>query len=156
MAQRAGITFAQFVMLTPFPGTLDFDKWEKSFGETVPSGRRHADHAALAHSRGATSEVLHGASDDGAGRDSRAHAGRVGSLLQQATACGRRRGISSVKGRLAFMLISKLYRQMYANTGISTDSARVARSAKRAKWIGVACRRFFVAKPMPDLAMPEA
>ena len=32
-----------------------------------------------------------------------------------------------------FVLISKLYRQMYANTGIATDSARVARSARRAR-----------------------
>ena len=29
-----------------------------------------------------------------------------------------------MKARLAFVLISKLYRQMYANTGIATDSAR--------------------------------
>src|SRR5690606_6491193 len=29
LAQRAGVSFAQFVMLTPFPGTLDFAKWEK-------------------------------------------------------------------------------------------------------------------------------
>jgi hypothetical protein len=30
LAQRAGITFAQFVMLTPFPGTVDFYRWEKA------------------------------------------------------------------------------------------------------------------------------
>ena len=36
---------------------------------------------------------------------------------------------SRCKARLAFVLISKLYRQMYANTGIATDSARVTRSA---------------------------
>ena len=29
LAQKAGVTFAQFVMLTPLPGTLDFEKWEK-------------------------------------------------------------------------------------------------------------------------------
>jgi mannose-6-phosphate isomerase-like protein (cupin superfamily) len=33
--------------------------------------------------------------------------------------------VESLKSRLAFVLISKLYRQMYANTGIATDSARV-------------------------------
>jgi hypothetical protein len=32
-----------------------------------------------------------------------------------------------VRGRLAFVLVSNFYRQMYANTGIATDSARVAR-----------------------------
>ena len=29
LAARAGVTFAQFVMLTPFPGTVDFEKWER-------------------------------------------------------------------------------------------------------------------------------
>ena len=29
VAERANLTFAQFVMLTPFPGTLDFAAWEK-------------------------------------------------------------------------------------------------------------------------------
>jgi hypothetical protein len=61
-----------------------------------------------------------------------------------------------LKARLAFVLISKLYRQMYANTGIATDSARVARSAKRARVIARAARRLFVAKPMPELQMPGA
>jgi hypothetical protein len=28
VAQRAGVSFAQFVMLTPLPGTIDFAKWE--------------------------------------------------------------------------------------------------------------------------------
>ena len=36
IADRAGLTFAQFVMLTPFPGTLDFAAWEKKLGEDVP------------------------------------------------------------------------------------------------------------------------
>ena len=60
-----------------------------------------------------------------------------------------------MKGRLAFVLISKLYRQMYANTGIATDSARVARSARWARWMGHVARRLFIAPPMPELAMPE-
>ena len=29
MAMKAGVTFAQFVMMTPFPGTVDFARWEK-------------------------------------------------------------------------------------------------------------------------------
>jgi radical SAM superfamily enzyme YgiQ (UPF0313 family) len=32
VAERAGVTFAQFVMLTPYPGTVDFEKWEKHVG----------------------------------------------------------------------------------------------------------------------------
>jgi len=34
VAERAEITFAQFVMLTPFPGTVDFNRWEKTLGDT--------------------------------------------------------------------------------------------------------------------------
>jgi radical SAM superfamily enzyme YgiQ (UPF0313 family) len=29
LARLADLTFAQFVMLTPFHGTIDFDRWEK-------------------------------------------------------------------------------------------------------------------------------
>ena len=40
VAERAGITFAQFVMLTPFPGTVDFARWEQtaepSYVDDVP------------------------------------------------------------------------------------------------------------------------
>ena len=36
VAERADLTFAQFVMLTPFPGTLDFAAWEKSLGPQAP------------------------------------------------------------------------------------------------------------------------
>ena len=62
--------------------------------------------------------------------------------------------VESLKSRLAFVLISKLYRQMYANTGIATDSARVGRSAHWARWIAKPCRRLFMASPMPDLVTP--
>ena len=61
----------------------------------------------------------------------------------------------SLKARVAFVAISKLYRQMYANTGIATDSARVARSAQWARWIATGIRRLFVGTPMPNLAMPR-
>jgi hypothetical protein len=53
------------------------------------------------------------------------------------------------------VLVSKLYRQMYANTGIATDSARVQRSRRWARWLGELCRRLFTAPPMPDLAVPK-
>src|SRR4030095_7113187 len=36
VAERADLTFAQFVMLTPFPGTLAFAAWEKSLGTDPP------------------------------------------------------------------------------------------------------------------------
>ena len=32
VANRAGLAFAQFVMLTPYPGTVDFEAWEKRLG----------------------------------------------------------------------------------------------------------------------------
>jgi radical SAM superfamily enzyme YgiQ (UPF0313 family) len=36
LAHKSGLTFAQFVMLTPFCGTVDFERWEKAFGDSVP------------------------------------------------------------------------------------------------------------------------
>jgi hypothetical protein len=43
---------------------------------------------------------------------------------------------------------------MYANTGIATDSARVARSARYARWLAKAARRLFITTPMPGLQVP--
>ena len=36
LAERADISFAQFVTLTPFPGTLDFERWEREEGDNIP------------------------------------------------------------------------------------------------------------------------
>jgi hypothetical protein len=58
------------------------------------------------------------------------------------------------KSRVAFMLLSKLYRQMYAGTGISTDSARRQKAKTMARFIARQTRRIFVSKPMPELARP--
>jgi hypothetical protein len=63
--------------------------------------------------------------------------------------------IKSSRGRLAFILISKIYRQMYADTGIATDSARVSWSGKWARWLAKPCRHLFAGKPMPDLKVPS-
>jgi hypothetical protein len=63
--------------------------------------------------------------------------------------------VKSLKARMAFVLISKLYRQMYANTGIATDSARVSRAEKWARLLAEPTRRLFSAKPMPELQVPN-
>jgi hypothetical protein len=66
----------------------------------------------------------------------------------------RSKAVRSLKARLAFVLISKIYRQMYANTGIATDSARKKSANRWARWLAKPCQKLFQAKPMPDLAMP--
>ena len=66
----------------------------------------------------------------------------------------RSRFIKSLRARLAFVLISKIYRQMYADTGIATDSARVSRSSLWARWLAKPCQRLFAAAPMPHLKVP--
>ncbi len=54
--------------------------------------------------------------------------------------------VKALKSRLAFVLISKLYRQMYANTGIATDSARRSDANRWVRRIAPFCRRLFQAK----------
>jgi hypothetical protein len=43
---------------------------------------------------------------------------------------------------------------MYANTGIATDSARVTRANRTARWLAKPLCKLFKAQPMPDLQMP--
>lgn len=49
----------------------------------------------------------------------------------------------TLRARIAFIFLSKLYRQMYAGTGISTDSARRRKSQKWARWTARQCKRLF-------------
>jgi hypothetical protein len=62
--------------------------------------------------------------------------------------------VKSLKAKLAFVLISKLYRQMYANTGISTDSARHSRANRMARMLAKPLVKLFSAPPMPHLQVP--
>ena len=92
---------------------------------------------------------------DELGRNSRPNAGSVGLVLQLARdleALELREVAESRGWRSCF--ISKLYRQMYANTGISTDSARRQTANRWARWLAKPCPPLFQAKPMPDLMVP--
>ena len=68
----------------------------------------------------------------------------------------RSRCTPNLRARLAFVFISKLYRQMYASTGIATDSARRNRASAWARWLAIPCRKLFQARPMPELQIPRA
>jgi hypothetical protein len=152
VAQRAGVTFAQFVMLTPFPGTLDFAAWEKSLGADPPrvGGVPISRHWLIPQADRPKVYMDHPVMGPDEIRErTQAVWDRFYSLPQ---IWARSRGsVSSLKARLAFVLISKIYRQMYANTGIATDSARVNRSARWARLMAIPCRRLFAGQPMPDL-----
>ena len=68
------------------------------------------------------------------GEDIRVHAQVVWDNFYSVKEAWRRSAVlKSLKSRLAFLLVSKLYRQMFANTGLSTDSARVSRSTQWAR-----------------------
>jgi len=153
LAERADLTFAQFVLLTPFPGTVDFDKWaeEEQRRGTAVDGVPVTQHWLIPESRRPRLYTPHATMTLEQIRVGTQRAwDRFYSFRQ---IWERSRVVESVRARLAFVLISKLYRQMYANTGIATDSARVQRSARWARWMGRACRRFFVAEPTPDLVV---
>jgi hypothetical protein len=67
----------------------------------------------------------------------------------------RSRCTPNLRARLAFVFISKLYRQMYASSGITTDSARRNRAGAWARWLAIPCRKLFQARPMPELQIPH-
>ncbi|HEY5331455.1 MAG TPA: radical SAM protein [Acidobacteriaceae bacterium] len=154
LALKAGVTFAQFVMMTPFPGTVDFARWEKEqsvapemVGGTpitrywlIPIGVRpkmftpHPIMSSIEISE-RTQKVWDRFYDLGP--------------VWKRSAC-----TPNLKARVAFVLLSKLYRQMYAGTGISTDSARKKKAKSWARLIARQTRRVFQAEPMPELVYP--
>ncbi len=154
LAQRAGVSFAQFVMLQPFPGTVDFGKWEKEASAAVtvdstPLSRYWLIPTALRPKIYAPHPVM---SADEIRKHTQAtwdEFYRFPLIWKRSKGC-----VKSMRARIMFVLISKLYRQMYANTGIATDSARVARSARRARVLARLARKLFITAPMPELEMP--
>ena len=155
LAQRSGLTFAQFVMLTPFPGTVDFEKWEKAQGDQVP----RVDGIPLtrywlipAHKR----PKMFMPHPTMSSEEMRARTQGVWDRFYSFPSVWKRsRCTPNLRARLAFVFISKLYRQMYASSGITTDSARRNKAGMWARWLAVPCRKLFQADPMPELQMPR-
>jgi hypothetical protein len=153
VAQRADLAFAQFVMLTPFPGTVDFARWEKTMQDDpvrvggFPLTRHWLIPPALRPKIFASHPVM-------SGDEIRQRTQNVWDKFYSIKLIwGRSDCVKSIRSRLAFLLISKLYRQMYANTGMAIDSARATRSAQWARWLAKPCRWLFSAKPMPELGL---
>jgi radical SAM superfamily enzyme YgiQ (UPF0313 family) len=155
VADRAGVAFAQFVMLTPFPGTVDYDRWEKKLGDHpqeiagIPITRRwlipqeHRPKLYWPHPTMSADEI-------------RDRTQQVWDKFYEWRAIWKRSGFIHARlGRVAFLLISRIYRHMYADTGIATDSARVAWSARWTRWMAKPCRLLFAGKPMADLQVPQ-
>jgi radical SAM superfamily enzyme YgiQ (UPF0313 family) len=154
LAQEAGLTFAQFVMLTPFPGTVDFLRWEKAQGSSpamisgipitrywlIPAESRPK--MFMPHPTMSSEEL-------------RERTQSVwNSFYSLRSIWERSHCTPNLRARLAFLFVSKLYRQMYAKTGISTDSARQSRARFWASLLAKPCRRLFQGKLMPKLEVP--
>lgn len=154
LALRAGVTFAQFVMLSPFPGTVDFGRWEKeqaanpTLVDGIPITRYWLIPIAVRPKMFTPHPLM--SSDEIQERTQ-----RVWDRFYSIGAVWKRSSCTpTLRARLAFVLLSKLYRQMYAGTGISSDSARRNKSKSWARWTARQTRRIFKAKPMPELAHP--
>lgn len=155
LAQKADLTFAQFVMMTPFPGTLDFKKWEDSLKEdpTRIAGIPLTRHWLIPQNLRPKLYTPHPVLSQ---EEIKARTQGVWDRFYSLPAVWKRsRCTPTLRSRLAFVLLSKLYRQMYANTGIATDSARIQRATKVASWIAKPCRRLFQTAPMPELTVPS-
>ena len=148
------VTFAQFVMMTPFPGTVDFIRWEKeqeknpTLIEGIPITRYWLIPSSIRpkmftpHPLMSTDEIR----DRTQGVWDRFY--NIRSVWQR-SAC-----TPTLRARVAFVVLSKLYRQMYAGTGISTDSARRKKANTWARVMAKYSRRLFQSKPMPELELP--
>ncbi len=154
MAKRAGVTFAQFVMLTPFPGTIDFERWEKAMAEdtTRIAGQPLTRHWLIPQAQRPKMFSPHPtmSADEIRARTQ----GVWDNFYSFGSIWARADCVRSMRAKLAFVLISKLYRQMYANTGLATDSARVSRAERWTRLVAPLTRRLFTAAPMPDLQVP--
>ena len=141
-------------MLTPFCGTVDFERWEKSFGDNVPTvaGTPITRYWLIPPDQRPKMFMPHPTMNS---EEMRQRTQGVWDRFYSFSAVWKRSNCTpNLRARLAFIFISKLYRQMYASTGIATDSARRNRANQWARWLAVPCRKLFQGKPMPGLQAP--
>jgi hypothetical protein len=141
-------------MMTPFPGTVDFGRWEKEqaiapelVGGT-PITRYWLNPSAIRPKMFTPHPSM--SSDEIRTRTQ----GVWDRFYEWGPVWRRSACVPNLRARVAFVLLSKLYRQMYAGTGISTDSARRSKAKASARWIAAKTRLLFVSKPMPELEYP--
>src|SRR5258708_12837288 len=121
LAEKADLTFAQFVLLTPFPGTLDFEKWAKDVKHSdtkvdgvpitqhwlIPEPRRpklYTEHPSMA-----LEEIRVGTQ------------GAWDSFYSWPRVWARAsKSVTSTKGRVMCLLVSSTYRQRHTLTGSAT------------------------------------
>ena len=155
LALKAGVTFAQFVMMTPFPGTVDFNRWEKeqSVAPTLVEGTPITKYWLIPTAIRPKMFTPHPLMSSAEISD---RTQKVWDRFYDWGPVWKRSACTpNLKARVAFMLLSKLYRQMYAGTGISTDSARRKKAKTSARWIAKQTRKIFQSKPMPELMYPK-
>ena len=154
LALKSGLTFAQFVMLTPFAGTVDFERWEKNLGADIPkvSGTPITRYWLIPADQRPKMFMPHPTMSS---EELRTRTQEVWNRFYSLGAIWKRSNCTpNLRARLAFIFISKLYRQMYASTGIATDSARRNRATQWARWLAIPCRKLFQGTPMPALQVP--
>src|SRR5262245_19625372 len=110
LAERADLTFAQFVLLTPFPGTVDFDKWAADEGHrgTLVEGVPITQHWLIPEARRPKLFTEHPTMTLEEIRLGTQHAWDRFYSWRQVWA--RSRVVESTRARIAFVLISKLLR----------------------------------------------
>lgn len=156
LAQDASLAFAQFVTMVPFPGTVDFMNWEKRM-ESDPTRiagfpltrywlmpRASRPRLCMEHPLMSAEEIRTGTQG-------------VWDSFYSLTSAWKRSGncAHKLRSRLAFVLVSKLFRQMFANVGIATDSARIKKATTWAGRLAKLSQRVFRASPMPELQVPK-
>jgi len=155
LAKRSDITFAQFVTLTPFPGTLDFERWEREQRDNMISvdGIPVSRHWLIPQAKRPKLLTPHPAMS---GEEIRQGTQNVWNNFYSLRASWRRSGmLKSFRNRVVFVIASKVMLQAFGNTGLSTDSARASRATKLGGIGFSLLQKIFAATPMPDLKVPN-
>jgi radical SAM superfamily enzyme YgiQ (UPF0313 family) len=154
LAKRSRLDFAQFLTLTPMPGTIDFERWERDLPEDSPTvnGIPMSRYWLMTK---AERPRLFTAHPSMSAEEIRRRTQEVWSEFYEVKEAWKRSAeVSGLRNRLTFVLMSKLYRQMYGGTGLAADSQRESRATGWARLLAKPVQRLFAAAPMPELKVP--
>lgn len=149
LAQEGRISFAQFSLWTPLPGSVDFDRWAKTQQGVNVAGTPITKYWLVPFSERPKVYMPHPSMKP---EEMWKHLETAWDRFYSLPAIWERaHAATRWRSRLAFVLASKLLRQMYMKPNIARSRSGRHRASTLAWLLARPCQRLFRAREMPEL-----
>jgi len=149
VAREGRVAFAQFSLWTPLPGSVDFDRWAKDQAGVKVAGIPITKYWLIPFEQRPKVYMPHPTMTPEQMLD---HLEKTwGRFYSLPAIWDRAHAAKRMRSRLAFVLASKLLRQMYVRPNLAQNRSGQRQAKRLARYLARPCQRLFRAREMPEL-----